>query len=281
MIVVACITFAHSTEDVMKALLPAIELKHRHGLTVVRLDDSSGRAPRTGSEVQDMNTPGRQGYAGAVNHLVKQFPLLDRLVLINPDASLTSDALQLLVTSSAELSAPRVLGRSGDVENVRRLLTPGRLLFGLLLGERVAGKLDRGVPLQSSYSCPPFAPSGSVVSVKGDLLRRWPLTPEMFWLEQSDWLRRVGRAVTLEIVDGEAQHTGASTSAAYPLSVAGSQLRARWCYVRRYAPAFWLPALFGATGLRCVRFAVSRGSLRDGLFLFQAALGRVSWKVSR
>lgn len=286
MIAVACITFGHSPQDVEACLASALLLATENDeFQVLTLDDCSGARPCPPG-IPSYDTPSRRGFPGAVQYLIDELaPGCSRLILINPDATVEADTLELLARSTCDVAVPTIRSRSrtGKVENVRFATTAMREVANLLFGERVPEYPVSARDTPRTFTCPPFAPSGAVISIDAQMLRETPLDPSMFWLEFSDWVRRresEGRRTTLEVVAGEATHSGASTSVKFPVSVAASQARAKVAFIRSYGGLGARMLVVPAVTSRALRFALRKRSLSNGLFILRAALGRVSWKVN-
>ncbi len=233
-----------------------------------------------------MEPPSRCGFAGVVNYVVAEFPDADgRLLLINPDAYVGPKEIEMLLAPSDALRVPKVVNPSGQVENIRAITTAGQQLRALLFGEWAARKAITKMAFNgTTVECPPFAPSGSVLSVPLDLLRSVPLREEYFWLEQSDWLLRyfeIFGPLKLEILPISATHTGASTSIRYPLSVAASQLNAKANFVRTYGTTIHRLLLPLAIFSRTFRFFLKNRQISDALFLGKVYAGKADWRVNK
>src|SRR4051812_39536319 len=131
--VVAVVTYGHSAESIMPALLAAVEMRaNGDPLQVVVVDDHSGSAPRI-PDVPTLVTAEQCGYAAAVNYVVERFPKAARYVFINPDAELDACTLRQLAwpTNDAQLVVPSIVSRD-NLENIRSALTPTQALFQIL-----------------------------------------------------------------------------------------------------------------------------------------------------
>jgi hypothetical protein len=279
--IVACITFGHEADEVRRSLAPALELAAREDdVEVVVIDDSSGRGPQL-SQATCLSTPRRMGFPAVVQFLIESvYPEATRLVLVNPDATV-GDSLPPLLESQALLAIPTI-DHDGRIENVRLATTPWREVRNLLLGEAKVRYPITSTGRRQDVSCPPFAPSGAVISIDANALRSAPLRSEFFWLEFSDWVlrrARMGAPTTLEVLPNRADHLGASTAVKYPLSVAASQARAKVAFVREYGSASSRAVLPIAVLSRGVRFALKRRSTKAGVFLLRAAYNMVDWRV--
>lgn len=210
----------------------------------------------------------------------------ERLVLINPDAQIDGETLTRLIVSEEAVAVPAIRNADGEIENVRSVTTATQQIRALLLGERYAAtpsgiekNLSNGI-----FPMPPACPSGAVVSIDLKLLRQTPLREEFFWLELSDWTKRVSKVTSplrLEVLKQEAVHVGASTSVKYPVSVAASQLRAKKAFVKAYGRAWHRLLLPIAMISRSIRFGVKTKSMSNTLFLVLVGLGVKDWRVSR
>lgn len=285
--IVLCISFGHSSEQVSIALTGALEYAERHRDTrIVVVDDCSGTPPVEIEGVTLLETPTRRGFAGAVNYVLDSYPDANgRLLLINPDACVTADAVERLLDEKQGVSVPLVLNPQGDVENVRLATSAREQIFSLIAGEKVAARFyQRSISRANTVMCPPYAPSGSVMAYPVHLLREIPLRPEFFWLEQSDWIYRYANLhgpLEVTVLPVEVSHTGASTSLRYPVSVAASQLRTKVNFIGAYGTV--LPRLLTPLGvlLRSVRFAIKTRRLSDAWFLIKVAAGSADWRVDR
>lgn len=282
MIVVACITFGHDRSDIEACLSSARELAEVDSrLTVISVDDHSGRA--NGSlEIIHHVTPSRRGFPAVVQYIVEDlYPNCTRLILVNPDACVGA-ALKPLLEAKETVAVPSI-GDHGFLHNVRLTTTAGKEFRNLLFGESRSGWPLQEVEETRVVSCPPFAPSGAVISVDAQALRAVPLDANLFWLEFSDWTRRRqqrGLDTTLRILPERSEHTGASTSVKYPLSVASSQARAKVHFIRRYGRSSLRVLLPIAVLSKAVRFGISRRNILAAVFLFRAAFDAVDWRVS-
>ena len=279
MTVVACVTFGHDATDIYHALDSAVQLaRKRQGIDVIAVDDSSGISYDL-SEVHSYSTPRRLGFPATVQYIVEVlYPEADRVVLINPDAQVELDILERLIDHTGDLVVPRILRPDGTLENVRETTRPSWELKNLAFREHYRGDVLNSATETRTVLCPPYAPSGSVISIAATLLKKTPLRADYFWLEFSDWVHRQDHPRELTIDGGIAQHTGASTSLKYPLSVASSQARAKYLYIRTYGTrlqrALALPALCCKSG----RFAAKRHSLTAGIDLMLCAVGLRDWR---
>lgn len=283
---IACITFGHEQGDIRDALRSAVELAlTRSDLTVVAIDDCSGTANYSIPGVEFHRTPARVGFPGVVNYLVSElYPDADRLVLVNPDAAIDVKSLSHLVDSKNAVEVPQILNSDGFVENVRAVTNAGDQFRNLLFGERHSELPVRGSADLRTYDCPPFAASGAIVGLDAQQLRVVPLRAEFFWLEMSDWVLRSslnGLRISLTVNADRAQHSGASTSVSYPVSVAASQMFAKATFIRTYGGALTSAFLPIAMAAKSIRFGIMRRSLRDALFVYQCGLGNANWRVSR
>jgi GT2 family glycosyltransferase len=285
--IVLCISFGHASSQIREALGGATSYAVEDSDTVVVVvDDCSGNAPTDLGGVSVLETPSRRGFAGVVTYVVDRYAEAEgRLLLINPDACLSKDAVASLLAVESGIAVPRVLNSTGDLENIRRATTAGEQLRALLFGERFVQRsvesLDPGI---ESIECPPFAPSGSVLSVPLEYLRSVPLRSEFFWLEQSDWVYRYANlhgAIEVSVLAAAATHTGASTSLRYPVSVAASQLKSKMNFVIEYGDAPLRLLLPLAVLFRAIRFGVKTRNLSNGWFLVKVALGISDWRVKK
>lgn len=281
MIVVACITFGHEPTDIEECLAPALGLaKLDSNIRVIAIDDCSGVANQPAG-IDYFVTPTRRGFPAVVQYIVEDlFPACTRLVLINPDA-LLDDGLRDLMQASETVAVPTI-EEHGRLHNVRRTTTALREFRNLLLGEARSNWPVTPRDVDFVLQCPPFAPSGAVISIDAEALRRVPLDADLFWLEFSDWVlsrNARGQETTLRITPHISVHVGASTSVSYPLSVASSQARAKVIFVKRYGSILVRSALPLAVASKALRYGVKHRSVRDAYFVFQAAFDRVDWKV--
>ncbi|WP_457101796.1 hypothetical protein [Microbacterium sp. P5_E9] len=286
MIAIACITFGHTTEDVERCLSTALALSENDPrMRVITVDDSSGSAPQP-RMIPGFTTPSRRGFAATVQYIVEVIaPDCERLVLVNPDAEADVETLVALAASTDVVTVPTIISTTDRafMENVRPSTTGSREIRNLLFGERRRAFILKPASTEQRVNCPPFAPSGAIISVDAHALRRTPLRAEMFWLEFSDWvLRRNAEGLTTElcVLPNESRHVGASTSVKYPMSVAASQARAKVCFIRDYGS--WTARTFAPVAVlsRSLRFAARRRSISSGVFVFQAAMGWKSWMVN-
>lgn len=286
-VLVATISFGHDSNDIEAALRSSVELSGTDDkIRIVCIDDSSGRPPNTVEGIESAVTSHRLGFAGAVNELVERFGHdRDRLILVNPDAKLGKDGIRKLIQIHEPVGIPTITGPSGEIENLRHVTTPAAQLKALMLGERsVKVETLRTREQDFTLQMPPYCPSGAVISIDIALLRAVPLRPVFFWLELSDWTRRLSNgdgAAVLRVISNKAEHVGASTSVRYPLSVAASQVRAKSAYVREYGSLLHRTALPLGVLLRAIRFGIKQRSFASGLFIAQVALGQKDWRVER
>lgn len=284
MILVATITFGHSAEDVQAALAPFVAARESNQqiAAVVALDDCSGVRPEILVGIESRETPERMGFAAAVNYLVTDIcPEATRLVLVNPDVLMDSRGAQALLDATGPAHILPVLDEHGALENLRPLLTPRRVLVGLALRERRRrDDLPRLAAVGGAALCPPLVPAGTVISLDADLIRRVPFSPEMFWIEFSDWTLRLPETITVSISPHPVDHAGASTAVNYPLSVAASQLRARYSYVMRHGGRTHRVLLRPALMIRVLRIALKKRDRALIPFLMRAAAGTADWRVS-
>lgn len=284
--IILCISFGHSSSQIREALEGAASYAVENSDTVVLVvDDCSGSAPTDLGGVPVFETPSRRGFAGVVSYVVDLHAEAEgRLLLINPDACLSKNAVASLLAVESGIAVPRVLNSMGDLENIRRATTAGEQLRALLFGERFVQRVESLDPDIESIECPPFAPSGSVLSVPLEYLRSVPLRSEFFWLEQSDWVYRYADlygAIEVSVLPATATHTGASTSLRYPVSVAASQLKSKMNFVVEYGDSRLRLLLPLAVLLRAIRFGVKTRSLSNGWFLVKVALGISDWRVKK
>lgn len=282
MIVVACITFGHNSSDISTCLAPALAMaKNKSDFAVISVDDNSG-VDNAAAGIRHYVTPTRRGFPAVVQYIVEElYPDCARLVLINPDAHIDKGLRALL--AATEVVAVPTIESDGRLANVRNITTPHRELRNLLFGE---AKTNFPLATQGSdliVPCPPYAPSGAVISIDASALRETPLDQDLFWLEFSDWILRrssVGLETSLRVIPEQSDHLGASTSVSYPRSVAASQARAKVHLIRRYGTKLSRMLVPVAVASKALRFGVKRRSLRDALFVYRAAIDRVDWKVT-
>lgn len=285
--IILCITFGHASAQVRLALQGAVAYASENPDTLVlAVDDCSGNAPSDIGGVTVSETPSRRGFAGVVSYVVGLHPKFSgRLLLINPDASLAKESVGALLSVESGMAVPRVLDSRGMLENVRRATTGGEQLCALLFGEGVTRRSIATLGQETqTVQCPPFAPSGSVLSVPLDYLRSVPLRDEFFWLEQSDWVYRYSQragAFEISVLPSVATHTGASTSLRYPVSVAASQLQSKVNFITEYGHAWFRLLIPLAVLLRSIRFSVRTRSLTNGIFLVKVVMGKADWRVNR
>lgn len=282
MIIVACITFGHNSEDIARALAPAIaEQEADNRVRVISVDDASGRN-HAAEGVTAHVTPSRRGFPGVVQYIVETlYPESSRLILINPDASLDRRSLRTLIETNSDVAVPRILDAGAAIENVRQVTTAAWELRNLAFGEKYRGRLLSGTDTVGIVACPPYAPSGAVISLNALLLRERPLNPDYFWLEFSEWVLRQPGSVTLSIEPVEAQHLGGSTSVKYPLSVAASQARAKFLFIRSQGSRLDRICAVPALASRGVRVAIKRRSVFAGVFVLLAGMGLKDWRIAR
>lgn len=285
---IATITFGHIPNLLETALEGVADAATTNAnIDQIIVDDASGRAPEIVHGVRVVTTPVRGGYAATVNWIVKMYgDDYERLVLVNPDASPSKEAVEQLASAKSSLAVPLVENAAGDVENIRTIATGYARVHSLLFSERFSVSSNRSTfadeAVPDNFDSPPFVPAGSVVSFAMSELRELPLDPDMFWIEMSDWVQRRSRRkgpLNVEVMDVRIAHTGASTSVSYPLSVAASQLNADVHYVRRYGNLISRALLPLAVAVRSARYAVKRGSLRGGVFMFRVGAFGQDWRV--
>ncbi|MFJ3304687.1 glycosyltransferase family 2 protein [Streptomyces sp. NPDC086549] len=281
---VAVITYGHPPDMVREALSPALKLQaDGFALTPWIVDDCSGRAPRLPG-VNTVTTPGNGGYAAAVNFAATTLAAdAERIVFVNPDASMDLDAFRALVTcrSRAAVVVPSI-PHGPRLENVRRVLTASQVLLMLVL-PRLARQalLPRAeVPLRTDLGSG-WVPAGTIASFDAAHLRAHPLRPEMFWIEMSSWARDNPRA-GVEVLPVVASHTGASSKEQAAAKVTASQLAAYTAYLHAYGNPMeraLLPVAF-VLG-RLVQLACRRLSVRGTAELFRLYRGESSWQSIR
>lgn len=284
---ILCISFGHESAQIGDALRGAVAYSREYkNAEVLVADDCSGNPPSAPEGVRVLNVPSRRGYAGVVSYVLDLYPEASgRLLLINPDASLEKDGVALLLEFAGGIAVPRVLNPAGELENVRRATTASEQLLALVFGEQMARKSVQQLSADTAVvDCPPYAPSGSVLSMPLDFLRAVPLRSEFFWLEQSDWIYRYANtngSVQVSILPITASHTGASTSLRYPVSVAASQLRAKINFVNEYGNLLHRSFLPVGILMKAVRFGLNTRSLWNGMFLLKVGTGVADWRVSK
>lgn len=285
--IVLCITFGHASSQVSEALEGAVAYSRNVTDTIVLVvDDCSANAPRDVEGALLLETPSRRGFAGAVNFVLGQYPdFVGRLLLINPDAGVSREAVSELLSERNGIAVPQVLNPEGRTENIRRVTNAREQLLALLLGENFATRLCQNLPeISNEVACPPFAPSGSVMSYPVQMLRNVPLRDEFFWLEQSDWILRYAKCqgpINVTVLPVRVTHTGASTSTRYPVSVAASQLRTKVNFIHEYGN-FWLRLVVPLGVLtRSLRFAIKTRQPANAWFLTKVAAGLSDWRVSK
>jgi hypothetical protein len=285
--IVLCISFGHTSHQVEDALQGAVAYAAENPDTLVLVaDDCSGQAPAAPAGAELVQTPSRRGFAGVVSYVLDVHKKANgRLLLINPDAALGKEAVGSLLSQEAGIGVPRVVNSQGQVENIRSATTASEQVRALLFGE---GYVRRSVKVLNedidSIECPPFAPSGSVLAMPIELLRKVPLRAEFFWLEQSDWVYRYSELygpIRVSIHPFTATHTGASTSLRFPVSVAASQLRSKINFINDYGSFMQRSLLPLGILLRSIRFGLKTRQLANVVFLLRVGLGSADWRVSR
>lgn len=278
---VAVITYGHPADMVREALSCALELQAEgFALTPWIVDDCSGRAPKL-SGVNTVTTPKNGGYAAAVNFAVSALAVdAERIVFINPDASMDMDSFRALVTcqSSAAVVVPSI-PHGPSLENVRRVLTSLQVLLMLVLPRLARQALlpNAEVPLRTDLGSG-WVPAGTIASFDATYLRAHHLRPEMFWIEMSSWARDNPRA-GIEVLPAVASHAGGSSKKQSAVKVTASQLAAYVAYLRAYGNPIekaLLPVAF-ILG-RLVQLACLRLSVRGMVELFRLYRGESSWQ---
>jgi hypothetical protein len=288
--IVACVTFGHPEADVAAALAGARDAANENAqIQLYWVDDASGYQPKVIPKgVRYVPLPARRGYAGVLSHIVSELCNSgDRLLLINPDASIDPVGVRKLLETDSPLAIPQI-ARDGWIDNVRTVATAREQLLALAAGEWLVRDHERLLPFNPAgeivrLACPPHAPSGAVLSIEVDLARHTPFRSKFFWLEMSDWLLRIAQVhpvpIQLAVLPVEALHVGASTSLRYPISVAASQARAKVCFIREYGKPVdrivWPLALL----MRALRFGASQKSIRAACLVFVAGCGLRDWRI--
>jgi len=231
-------------------------------------DDTVERVrARTG--VRLIANPGNRGFAAAVNQGAREAGQPEFLLLLNPDAYLTTPLDDLIEASRRHgLAAGRLVGEDGRAQrgfSIRRFPTPAALVFELLGLNRMwpgnsVNRHYRYLDRDPDQPGPVEQPAGAFLMTRRDVWERLGGLDEQFhpvWFEDVDFCRRaVDAGYQIEYVPSvRARHTGGHSVGQVPRSYRAMY----WCdSLLRYAVKHFPPLAYRGVCTAVIASAVPR-----------------------